>query len=45
MTAPLEDAPMQHRIEGRDRSARSIIQELAFQGIIEDTTADLLDQS
>jgi hypothetical protein len=41
----VQDAGMQYRIKGRDRSARSIIQELAFQGIIDDTTAELLDQA
>jgi hypothetical protein len=41
----VRDAAMQHRIKGRDRSARSIIQELAFQGIIGGTTADVLDQA
>lgn len=41
----VRDAVMQHRIKGRDRSARSIIQELAFQGIIGGTTADVLDQA
>jgi uncharacterized protein YutE (UPF0331/DUF86 family) len=39
----LQDAAVQHRIKGRDRSARSIIQELAFRGIIDGTTADVLD--
>ena len=41
----VRDAAMQHRIKGRDRSARSIIQELTFQGIIGGATADVLDQA
>jgi hypothetical protein len=41
----VRDAAMQHRIKGRDRSARAIIAELAFQGIIDGTTADVLDQA
>jgi uncharacterized protein YutE (UPF0331/DUF86 family) len=41
----VQDAAVQHRIKGRDRSARSVIQELAFQGIIDGTTADVLDQA
>ncbi len=41
----VRDAAMQHRIKGRDRSARSIIQELAFQGIIDGATADVLDRA
>src|SRR5271167_1117291 len=41
----VRDAAMQHRIKGRDRSARVIIAELAFQGIIDGTTADVLDQA
>jgi hypothetical protein len=41
----VRDAAMHHRIKGRDRSARSIIQELAFQGIIDSTTADVLDEA
>jgi hypothetical protein len=41
----VRDAAMQHRIKGRDRSARAVIAELAFQGIIDGTTADVLDQA
>jgi uncharacterized protein YutE (UPF0331/DUF86 family) len=41
----VRDAAMQHRIKGRDRSPRAIIAELAFRGIIDGTTADVLDQA
>jgi uncharacterized protein YutE (UPF0331/DUF86 family) len=41
----VQDVAVQHRIKGRDRSARSVIQELAFQGIIDGTTTDVLDQA
>src|SRR5277367_4553486 len=41
----VRDAATLHRIKGRDRSARAIIAELAFQGIIDGTTADVLDQA
>jgi uncharacterized protein YutE (UPF0331/DUF86 family) len=41
----VRDAALQHRLKGRDRSARAIIAELAFQGIIDGTTADVLDQA
>jgi len=39
----VRDAAMRHRVKGRDRSASAIIQELAFQGIIDEETADALD--
>ena len=41
----VRDAAVQHRIKGRDRSAQAIIAELAFQGIIDGATADVLDQA
>ena len=41
----VRDAALQYRIKGRDRSAGSIIAELAFQGIIDGATADVLDQA
>jgi hypothetical protein len=41
----VRDAALQYRIKGRDRSAPSVIAELAFQGIIEGTIADVLDQA
>jgi hypothetical protein len=39
----VRDTAMRHRIKGRDRSASAVIQELAFQGIIDEETADVLD--
>jgi hypothetical protein len=41
----VRDAAIRHRIKGRDRSARAVIAELAFQGIIACATADVLDQA
>lgn len=41
----VRDAALRYRIKGRDRSAGSIVAELAFQGIIDGTTADVLDQA
>ena len=39
----VRDVATRHRIKGRDRSASAIIQELAFQGIIGEETANVLD--
>lgn len=41
----VRDAAIQHRLRGRDRSTHAIIADLAFQGIIGGTTADVLDQA
>jgi hypothetical protein len=41
----VRDAAVRYRIRGRDRSAQAIIAELAFRGIIDGTTAGLLDQA
>jgi hypothetical protein len=41
----VRDAAMRYRIKGRDRSPGAIIAELAFQGIIDGTTADVLDEA
>ena len=39
----VQDTAVRHDIKGRDRSAAAVIQELAFQGIIDGETADVLD--
>ena len=41
----VHDAVVWHDIRGRDRSARALIGELSFLGIIEDATADVLEQA
>ena len=41
----VRDTAAQHRVKGRDRSTRTIIRELAFQGIIDEITADVLDHA
>jgi len=41
----VHDAAIQHRVRGRERSTPSVIQELAFRGIIDGTTADVLDHA
>jgi hypothetical protein len=38
----VRDAATLHRVRGRDRSAPAVIQELSFQGIIDEETADVL---
>jgi hypothetical protein len=39
----VRDTAVRHRVKGRDRSASAVIQELAFQGIIDGETADVMD--
>jgi hypothetical protein len=39
----VRDTAVRHRVKGRDRSTSVVIQELAFQGIIDGDTADVLD--
>jgi len=41
----VHDAVVWHDIRGRDRSARALIGELSFLGVIEDATADVLEQA
>jgi len=41
----VRDVAVRYRIKGRDRSARAVISELAFQGIIDGATADVLDRA
>lgn len=39
----VRDTAMRHRIRGRDHSASAVIQGLAFQGIIDEETAEVLE--
>ncbi|HTW69446.1 MAG TPA: hypothetical protein VME47_06135 [Acetobacteraceae bacterium] len=41
----VRDAAMRHRIRGRDRTAPAVIHELAFMGVIDEATADVLDDA
>ena len=41
----VRDAAMRHRIKGRDRSTPSVIGQLCFEGIIDEATADILEQA
>jgi uncharacterized protein YutE (UPF0331/DUF86 family) len=41
----VRDAAVRHRIRGRDGAASGVIQELAFMGVIDETTADVLEDA
>ena len=41
----VRDAAMRHRISGRDRAAPAVIHELAFMGVIDEATADVLEDA
>lgn len=39
----VRDAAIRHHVGGRDRAAAAVIHDLAFMGVIDDATADVLD--